>query len=187
MVSLVGMVVGANAQTKFVLSPNGFINSTDSTKNYIVVDVKGEQTKLYQSVKGAVLSLFRSPKDVLNEAAPDMLTINGFETEGVKVPRPLGLKMMYDVNFTLVFRFKDGKIRIDAPSFICQNTSMGDKTVELVLRGGNNYGFGKTVVNSIYNKQGTKFDEKPKKAVEDFFDRLIEKILSATSKQDNNW
>lgn len=187
-IAIVGMVLGVNAQTKFTLSPNGFINSADSAKNYVVVDATGEQAQLYQSIKGAVLSLFRSPKDVLSEASPDMLTINGFVEDGIKVPRPLGLKMTYDVNFTLVFRFKDGKIRIDAPSFVCQNTSMGDKTVELILRGGKNYGFGSTVVNSIYNKNGTKFEEKPKKAVEDFFEELIDKILSARiSNEENKW
>lgn len=186
-IALVGLIFGANAQDKFVLSPDGFISSADSTKNYIVVDAKGEQAKLYQSVKGAVLSLFRSPKDVLSEAAPDMLTINGFVKEGIKVPRPLGLKMTYDVNFTLVFRFKDGKIRIDAPSFVCQNTSMGNQTVELLIRGSRNYGLGSTVVNTIYNKKGDKYEAKPKKAMEDFCAELINKILSATTNQDSDW
>ena len=184
-IALVCLFMNANAQ--LVLSPDGFISAADSTKNYIVVDMKGEQADLYKQVKGAVLSMFRSPKDVLSESAPEMLTINGFAEDGVVIPKALGLKMTYDVNFTISFKFRDGKIRVDAPSFICKNTSMGDKTVELVLRGGSNYGFGKTTVNSIYNKKGDKANEKEKKIVEDFFNQLISKIIATASKQGEDW
>lgn len=185
MVALLGVCMSANAQ--LVLSPDGFVSATDSTKNYIVIDVKGEQAELYKLVKGAVLSLFRSPKDVLSESFPEVLTINGFEENGVVVPRPLGLKMTYDVNFTITFKFRDGKIRIDSPSFICQNTSMGNQTVELVLRGSKNYGFGKTVVNTIYNKSGDKVNEKEKKSVEDYFNKVIAKIVATAAQQGEEW
>ena len=185
MVALLGVCMSANAQ--LVLTPDGFVSATDSTKNYIVIDVKGEQAELYKLVKGAVLSLFRSPKDVLSESFPEVLTINGFEENGVVVPRPLGLKMTYDVNFTITFKFRDGKIRIDSPSFICQNTSMGNQTIELVLRGSKNYGFGKTVVNTIYNKSGDKVNEKEKKSVEDYFNKVIAKIVATATQQGEEW
>lgn len=185
MVALLGVCMSANAQ--LVLTPDGFVSATDSTKNYIVIDVKGEQAELYKLVKGAVLSLFRSPKDVLSESFPEVLTINGSEENGIVVPKALGLKMTYDVNFTITFKFRDGKIRIDSPSFICQNTSMGNQTIELVLRGSKNYGFGKTVVNTIYNKNGDKVNEKEKKSVEDYFNKVIAKIVATATQQGEEW
>ena len=185
MVALLGVCMSANAQ--LVLTPDGFVSATDSTKNYIVIDVKGEQAELYKLVKGAVLSLFRSPKDVLSESFPEVLTINGSEENGIVVPKALGLKMTYDVNFTITFKFRDGKIRIDSPSFICQNTSMGNQTIELILRGSKNYGFGKTVVNTIYNKSGDKVNEKEKKSVEDYFNKVIAKIVATATQQGEEW
>lgn len=186
---MLGALVSAHAQEtreRFELTADGFVSSADVNKSYIIIDSDGEQSQLYQRVKVAVTSMFRSPQDVISEAAPDMLTINGISEKGVRIPKALGLVMDYDVNFTISFRFKDGKVRIDAPHFTCKNYS-GEKVVELILRGSNNLGFGKTVVNTIYNKKGDKYDNKSKKAVEEFFNELIDHLLASTEVQDSDW
>lgn len=169
---LVMASVSAIAQS-FTLTPNGFVSSDDETKNYVVVDIQGTQQELYKKVRAYLVSIYRSPKDVLSESEPDVITINGIESDAVQ-KKALGMAAAsYDMNYTISIRFKDGRIRFDAPTFTLADYKSGSKTIRLLLQGKSNGGFGSEVINVIYNKKGELKAKYAKEALEKFFNNYI--------------
>lgn len=157
----------------FTLTPNGFVNSEDETKNYVVVDMQGTQQELYRKVRAYLVSIYRSPKDVLSESEPDVITINGIESNAVQ-KKALGMSAVsYDMNYTISIRFKDNRIRFDAPTFTLADYNSGNKVIRMLLQGKSNGGLGSEVINVIYNKKGVLKADYAKEALEKFFNNYI--------------
>lgn len=170
----------------FALTKDGFVNSKDQSKNYVVIECSGTQLDLFNKAKAYLTSIYRSPKDVLSLSSPDVITINAIESDAV-YKKALGMiAISYDMNYTIVIRFKDGKIRIDSPNFILSNYS-GSKTVKLILRGSANGGFGSEVINRIYNKKGKLKAKYAKKQLDKFFNSYLEELKKGINKDHNDW
>ncbi len=99
----------------FVLTPEGFMNADDQEKSFIVIEMPGTQAELYNKAKSAVTSIWKSAKDVMSYSEPDVITVNGFDSGSIW-KKHMGMTFVYDFNYRFQFQFKDGKIRIDAPS-----------------------------------------------------------------------
>lgn len=110
--------LGAQAQDKsvtFKLQPTGSFLSEDG-QEYIVVDFEGKSAdELYSMVKSNVMSLYNNPDAVMSESDGNMISIYAYN-ENMWVVSSLGAKGIYGGHYKLVFRFKDGRVRIDAPS-----------------------------------------------------------------------
>lgn len=106
-----------NAQTlvKFNLRPDGTFQ-TDDGKNFVVVEFEGKTAQeLYTMVKSNAITLYNSPKTVLSENEPVNLSILALSENLYKTYKIGGGFVAYKANYNLVFHFKDGRIRIDAP------------------------------------------------------------------------
>lgn len=183
-----------SAKAQFKLTVNGFVDSTDNEKDFVVYTFDGEsQEKLYTEVLKFINTTYKSPKDVINEVKPEMITISGFQESCIsigKVKNVLGQKMSmtggYDLKYNISLRFKDGKIRVDAPSFECTGKS-GTKTSRLVLQGSNG-GFGTEVVTGLFKKSGEPSRENAIKMLEDFFNGFcISMEKSIKDKSNDEW
>ena len=188
MLCLIALITGNAVAQNFTLTSNGFVDNKNEDKDYVVVEMDGTQADLYNKAKMYLLSIYRSPKDVLSEAEPDMITINGIEKDAVQ-KKALGMAAVsYDMNYTLSIRFKDGKIRIDAPSFTLEDYKNGNKPIKMVLCGKSNGGFGSEVINCIYDTKGKLKAEYAKEALEKYFDSYISNFITGIkNKNTEDW
>src|SRR5690606_30506187 len=75
----------AFGQKYFELTPDGFVNSTDHSSLYVVVDMAGkDQESLYKDALLAISSFFRSPKDVISTVENEMITVNGYQSKAIR-------------------------------------------------------------------------------------------------------
>lgn len=109
---------------EFKLQSTGEFLSKEG-KDFIVVEFDGKTTsELYDMVKGNVMSLYNSPKEVMSESGDNVITIFARDDEMWYV-NSLGAKGIYGGYYKLVFKFKDGRIRIDSPT-ISKELSLTD-------------------------------------------------------------
>lgn len=89
---------------------------TEDEKTFAVVVFEGKSAQeLYNMVKANVLTLYNSPQNVLNEIEPTNITIRAVSNI-LQSTYGMGSGFTdYKAKYTLVFQFKDGRIRVDAP------------------------------------------------------------------------
>ena len=183
-----------NAQ--FKLTINGFVDQKEETKDYIVMEFANyAQDSLYNKIMKYILSTYRSPKDVISEIKPEMVTLNGFQPACIslsKVKKWNGQNWsnsgFYDMLYTITIRVKEGKIRIDAPTFECTMVESGGKKNRLVMYGSNG-GFGSEVRVGLFKKNGMPASKNAIIMLEDFFNTFCEKLAASINSNngDNDW
>ena len=183
--------MACNAQ--FKLTIDGFKNQTDKAKDFVVFPHEGVPTKeLYTKVLKFINETYRSPKNVINGVEPDMITIEGYQPSCISLDKPkkfLGERYSisggYDIKYNVIVRIKDGRIRVDAPTFECTQINNG-RTSRLVLTGSNG-GLGTEVRVGLFKKNGNPSRECAISMIEDFFNTLcngMEKSINDKVKED---
>jgi len=109
------MEINAQNVVNFSLKSDGTFTTEDG-KSYVVIEFEGKTAQdLYNTVKANVLTLYNSPQDVLNEIEPKNITIRAL-SDVLHSTYKLGSAFTeYKAMYTLVFQFKDGRIRVNAP------------------------------------------------------------------------
>lgn len=174
---LVALTAGKIFAQGFTLTPDGFVNTNDEGKGFVVFETTGTQQELYNKAKTYLMKLYRSPKDVLSESAPETITINGISTDAVQKKAMGMVAVSYDMNYTIVLQFKDGKVRVDAPSFSLYSDGSG-KPIKMYLKGKSNGGVGSEVINTIYNTKGQLKAKYAKDQLESFFNDYIQSLIN---------
>jgi hypothetical protein len=171
----------------FNLTSNGFVSANDDTKSFVVIEVSGTQQELYNKAKTYLMRNYRSPKDVLSESEFETITINGI-SEDVVQKKAMGMvAVSYDMNYTIVLMFKDGRIRIDAPFFSLYSYN-GPKQIKLLLKGKANSGLGTEVINIIYDNKDKLKADYAKEQLEAFFNSYIKDlVIGMTESANNDW
>lgn len=114
---LLFLCVSINSQTivKFNLKPNGTFLADDE-KSFVVVEYNGKTAQeLYSMVKSNVMTLYNSPKTVMSENEPISLSIRALSGVIHETYKLGGGFVSYKAHYNLVFHFKDGRIKVDAP------------------------------------------------------------------------
>lgn len=95
----------------FVITPKGFVNSSDSTKDYIVIDFPNKsKSELYKKSLIYLSGLVSNPKNSISEVENESLTFQ------FAIDYPVFGGSDYNVNVTFRYLFKDGAVKIDQPS-----------------------------------------------------------------------
>lgn len=161
--------LSVSAQDAFSLTPSGFTSTLDPSKDFIVLDAQGEdQAALFQKTLVYLSTVFRSPQDVISKVENETITINGIEKEAIRRNK---LGHNFDINYSIVFRFKDGKVRIDAPFFELTTFTDKKQTLHLVWTKMNLNGSDL----GIYGKDDKIKSELAKSDLEEFFNKFIGK------------
>ena len=106
--------ISAQDSVWFKLQSDATFKTSDG-KDYIVLEYEGKTaTELYSMVKSNVMSLYKKPSEVMSEHENVSISIRAYsDCVGTKTitlnPR------RFSAFYNLVIKFKDGKIRIDAP------------------------------------------------------------------------
>ena len=97
-------------EVEFFLQSNGSFLTADSS-DYVVVPFEGKTaSELYSMVKSNAMSLYRDPKEVMSE--DENVAIKICELKNIDE----NLYYDYYGDCSFLFQFKDGKIKVDAPS-----------------------------------------------------------------------
>lgn len=172
------------AQT-FQLTPNGFADSSNIERNFIVKEFKGEsQKQLFDRALISIGKNFVSPKDVISKVEYSQITINGI-LKNVTARHSLGMTFPFDMNFDLVLEFKDGRIKINAPTII-SITQQGQYNLELHI---NKKSRGSSFLVSepyIFNNKGKVVEKKHKESIEKAINVLIKNIIDGINPLTNN-
>ncbi len=100
---------------QFIIQPTGKFLTSDG-KDYVVVPFEGKTASdLFYMVKGNAMSFYNNPKEVISESGESVITIYAFD-KNICTVKSLGATGVYGGGYHIVFKFKDGKIRVDAPS-----------------------------------------------------------------------
>lgn len=158
----------------FVLSPFGMVTTNPKSPNYIVLDCPTlTQKELYEKVLLTIGEQFTSPKDILSTVEGKQISIICNIANGVKRTD----FHSFDVSFKLVFEFKDGKIKVNAPS-INRITTVTHKFQEMFIRKYiTSISIGSGDEFSIYNSKGKLKLEKAKKTLENTVNNTVLMIL----------
>lgn len=175
----------AQNSVRFVLQPTGVFLSEDK-QEYVVAEFAGKSaSELFSMVKSNAMSLYNDPDKVMSENDGNMISIYAYR-EDMCVVSSLGAKGIYGGHYKLVFRFKDGKIKVDAPSI----------DDELPMNGGSftgTIGIPSSVFLPDYAKKvckgSSKKNREKKEYLEDVVNNPINYLLgfSKSKKDDDNW
>lgn len=170
----ISIMISANAQS-FELTPDGFM-ATD--KDYLTVDIEGSQDQLYKKSLIYFTGLYKNADRVISTVEPEIITLNGHAPNSVH----RNSMHVFDMDYTLVIRFKDGKLRIDAPSFKLTTFTDKRQTLHLVHTkasfDGSHLG--------IYGKGNKLKSKKAKADLENYFNSLIAGYIESFNTQ-NDW
>lgn len=166
---------------QFSLTKDGLINSTDSSMNYIVFSFNGmSQSDLYKSTLIYFHSVFVSPKDVISAIENETININAISKNDIYFANILGSKVKLTMNYSLMIRFKDGKIRIDIPVINSIINEQSQKIEHLYLY--------KPFCINIFSKNGEVKNEVAKISIEKFFNDFAKNMeKNRNMPTDSNW
>jgi hypothetical protein len=155
----------------FTLTPDGFVSETKA--DYVVVEVPGAKKEdLYKNVLNAINSLYSNPQEGLSLLAGESITLSAYKSKAIKANTGL-ITNDYDVDYVLSFLFKDGKIRVNSPTFSAAMRSNSGNWVKL------------DVSRAYFKKNGDTKSEKHLKGVNELFNGFIKNIVDKSAKIDN--
>lgn len=165
---------------KFVLTPDGVVNSGEPEKDYIVMEFDGlSQTELYQKTELFTTDLMFDPKEAISFVEYEVIKISGFQENAIRRNK----YHAFDLRYTLTFKFKDGKIRIDTPTMEMTAFNQHEQTLHVQHKAdlaGFNIG--------IYNPEGTLKSKMAKLDLETFFNTIVDNLAAQiVGKEDDEW
>lgn len=140
MAIMIAVVVQANAQTVFTgftISADGHYRATDG-KDYIIYPFEGKSAKeIYSLICSNVSKVYNSPQSVMSTVENASVSIHAFADDILYQKSYLGIKFFYEGTYNLLIEIKDGRVKINAPSFGMQTgqseTINRTKTAENIL------------------------------------------------------
>ena len=168
-------------EVEFFLQSNGSFLTADGS-DYVIVPFEGKtSSELYSMVKSNAMSLYRDPKEVMSE--DENVAIKICELKNLDWKEGC-IYAYYDYygDCSFLFQFKDGKIKVDAPSVSSQVYNKVSKCYKPFYY----------YVKKIFTREGT---VKPRKLkhklrIEDSINYPINYLLGFYQKntdKDNNW
>ena len=176
----------AQGVVSFELKSDATFKTSDG-QSYVVIPFEGKTAQeLYNLVKSNVMKTYNSPKEVMSENAPTSISIRAIGV--VANPTMLFIPRRLQTYYNLLFQFKDGKIRVDAPA-IDVDTKLMDEDNQLnpnVLFSLRDW------TNKIYEKDGSIKSKNlsKKQFTENSINSIINKLISekqSPSTTDENW
>jgi len=175
----------AFSQEKLELTPSGLKVQGNPEAKYIIIEKSGSQQDLFNTIKSFISNYFVSPKDVISEVDNDMITLNGISAKDISVKKGLGY-LDITMNYTIVFHFKDGRIRIDLP-YINKMTSRSSSTLwQMTINQDDAYDYSYDHLY-IFDKKGKLKNNTAKDGIENFFNSFIDKAVNFKSPQKEDW
>lgn len=107
-------------------------------KDYIIYPFKGKSAnEIYSLICSNVAKVYNSPQRVMSAVENTSVAIHAFADDILYQKSYLGLKFFYEGTYNLLIEIKDGRVKVNAPSFGMQTgqseTINRTKTAEKIL------------------------------------------------------
>jgi hypothetical protein len=159
-------------ESYFKLTPTGF------TADYIVLEYPGKSKEdLYKKTLLFLNKKYTSPKDVVSKVENESISVNGYSPNSIRRNK----LHVFNMDYKIVLEFKDGKIRVNAPTFELTAFNSHQQTLWLIKNndlGGYDLG--------IWNNALKLKSELAKQDLETYFNTYI-KMLNASITALNDW
>ena len=159
----------------FELTPKGF--KSEEGQDYIVIEVKGLKKELFKKSKLYFTSIYRNPDEVMSIVEGEVINIGGYSSKKIRRNN----LHRFDMDYNLIFTFKDGKIRVDAPTI--RLTTFTGRTQEMFIyrKKGDLTGsyFG------IYGKDGKIRYQKAIDDLNNYFNSYLKEYINEIEEKDN--
>ena len=140
MAILIAVVVQAKAQVAFhgfTITADGYYRAPDG-KDYIVYPFEGKSaSEIYSLICTNVARVYNSPKRVMSSVENTSVAIHAYADDILYQKSYLGIKFFYEGTYNLLIEIKDGRVKVNAPSFGMQTgqseTINRIKTAEKIL------------------------------------------------------
>ncbi|MCO5268753.1 MAG: DUF4468 domain-containing protein [Brumimicrobium sp.] len=166
---------------KYVVTPNGLRDKSDTTKTYLVLEANGlTAEQLFDNAIKYINENYKNPEEVVkaktngeylrfNTHVPDFLFYNN---SGTNIP--------IQATYTTELRFKDGKVKYEIISLDMVGKKGG---FHLLFSGGLMSGY------IIYKKNGSLFKEETKTDIENYFSLQVVDLLKFLKEENksNDW
>lgn len=161
----------------FSLTPDGFRDCKDTTKDYIVVQVPDtDKAALFQRAKNYFTLIYNSPQKVMSESGTDAISILGAEDVRISLGGIAG-RRTGRFSYKLLCEFRDGRVKITPQwvDFLVQGHSMPIQSPIGLGAGG-----------CIYRKNGEVRDEEAKSQIEDVIFSIVDGLEKALNEASTN-
>lgn len=105
-----------SANGKFKLVAEGLINDSDS-KNFVIITAQGKNVSdIKSSIVSTLSSMYNNPSKVISTLGDNIINVTA--TSAFDIANDVGMfYQRYNFTYNIKIEVKDGKIKIDAPSF----------------------------------------------------------------------
>lgn len=125
-----------SANGKFTFNIVGFYNDLDKNK-YVVITAPGKSSsEIKSSVMSSLSSMYSNPSRVISTLGDNIINVNAYTQDAFGKPFA-GNTQYYSFYYNIKIEIKDGKIKVDSPSFssitrkeICRGYIIDTRTVE---------------------------------------------------------
>lgn len=177
-----------NGYAQFVLTSEGFKSKSEG-KNFIVKTFPGQSaTDLYDAVANAILVYGFS-----NDSEGNRSNVSNIEGEIISIFGSGSIQVRklkvfdYIVKYNMVIRFRDGRIRFDAPIIHEAYTYNGYGMKCVLGLSGSDISTGGSTIH-VFKSDGELKERKIKESLEDLFNGIIDKICNSIgSNSDDDW
>lgn len=178
---LVAALYSISLNAQFVLTNNGLVDSTNNNnKDYYVVNYEGyNKQKLFDDYLIAISKRCVSPKDVISKVDGEQISLNIIIKNGVSRNK----FHVFDLNTTILFEFKDDKVKISP--IINSITNIYEGKIQYMYIRKKVFAIDETEF-SIFNGDGDLKNKKAKFTLENTINNFIKSIISNVNKSKNN-
>lgn len=140
MAILIAVVVQAKAQVAFpgfTITTDGYYRAPDG-KDYIVYPFEGKSAReIYSLICTNVARVYNFPQKVMSSVENTSVAIHAYADDILYQKSYLGIKFFYEGTYNILIEIKDGRVKVNAPSFGMQTgqseTINRIKTAEKIL------------------------------------------------------
>lgn len=191
-----------NAQSKFIVAPQGVISSSDSA-TFILVNAPELSKKQLIEKAYNILSTNNPYTTSTIEKKEDLIVITGNISGFTKTDKFKGSAYLFDFAYRITIEFKDGKLRILAPvfslgnesSFInssktiagTTNTSKQDFTLSMEICGKNDIWSNKHKKWFIYDLKHKLLEKGTKNKLETVFNSYVDLLQTKINASNEDW
>ena len=111
------MLLCQSLAAQFELTPQGFVDSRNGQNRYVVYEFSGRtQQELFDICRINIETARQTATELFySSESPDSITITQYVPNVIWNARQLGQDYLMDINFSVTFRFREGRIRADSP------------------------------------------------------------------------
>lgn len=110
--------VEPSANGKFKFSAGGLINDTDSKDFVVITAQRKKANEIKSSIVSTLSSMYTNPSKVISTLGDNIINVNAYASNAIDVLNDISLiTTRYSFTYNIKIEVKDGKIKIDSPSF----------------------------------------------------------------------